>query len=325
MRRTIYVMSFAIATAILWISVAGSAVAEPFKIAHTTWVGYGPLYLARDLGYFKEEGVEVELIVTEEKSLQMATLMGGKVEAVAGTVDEYLLYMKPESCLRYVVALDESNGGDGIVALKEIESVKDLKGRTVAANEGSVSQFWLNVLLKEAGLSQSDVNFVNMTATDAGTAFVAGRVDAAVTWEPHLTEGKQTDHGHLLVDSSATPGVIVDVIAVLCETAENRADEIKGIVRGWNRAVDYWTSNPANANEIMAKGVGGWLEDPQVFAETLEGVKFTGADLNKEYFGSKDSPLYQSVAYAIEIWSELGRLNTDVVADELITSEFLPQ
>ena len=65
--------------------------------------------------------------------------------------------------------------------------IADLKGKNVAVNEGSVSEFYLNVLLGKAGLKESDLNTVNMTASDAGGAFVAKRVDAAVTWEPWLT------------------------------------------------------------------------------------------------------------------------------------------
>ena len=51
------------------------------------------------------------------------------------------------------------------------------------------------MLLGKAGLKESDLNTVNMTAADADSAFVAKRVDAAVTWEPWLTKGKFTDFG----------------------------------------------------------------------------------------------------------------------------------
>src|SRR5205807_10647315 len=122
------------------------------------------------------------------------------------------LYLKKADDFKYVAAIDDSNGGDGIVATRDIKSIKDLKGRKVAVNEGSVSQFYLNVLLAKAGLKETDLQTVNMTAGDAGGAFVAKRVDAAVTWEPWLSKGKATDHGHLLVDSSTTPGLITDAI-----------------------------------------------------------------------------------------------------------------
>jgi NitT/TauT family transport system substrate-binding protein len=327
MNRSIVYRLTLFVVALLSLSVSATSSAESFKISHTTWVGYGPLYLARDLGFFEEEGVDVELIVMEETTLRTAALMGGQVEGSAGTADEYPLYMRGDSCLRYVLALDESAGGDGIVALKEIRSVSDLKGHKVAFNESSVSQFWLNVLLIEAGLSQNDIEMINMTATDAGTAFMAEQVDAAVTWEPHLTQGKNSEHGHLLIDSSASPGVIIDILVVRCDVAENRADDIKSIVRGWNRAVDYWRENPEKANAIMAKGVGGWLEDPAEFAATLTGVNFIDGDTNKAYFGSPSSPgpLYDTVQFAIDIWNGLEKLQTDIKPEDLITNEFLTQ
>ena len=59
--------------------------------------------------------------------------------------------------------IDESLGGDGIVASKDIQSIADLKGKVVAFPERTVSQFYLNVLLKKAGLSEADIEPVEMT------------------------------------------------------------------------------------------------------------------------------------------------------------------
>ena len=109
------------------------------------------------------------------------------------------------------MAIDDSNGGDGIVANKDIESIADLKGKKVAVNEGSVSEFYLNVLLQGRPEGNRPEHGQHDRG-DAGSAFVAKQVDAAVTWEPWLTSGKATDFGHLLVDSSTTPGLITDVI-----------------------------------------------------------------------------------------------------------------
>ena len=148
--------------------------AQPFEIVHTTWVGYGPLYLAQELGYFKEEGVDIKLTTIEEKSLQMAAVMSGKVAAALGTVDEFLLYMNKNVCLRYVLALDESSGGDGIIALKDIKSLPDLKGKQVAFN-GSRSAVSVQCPAEEQGMSQNDIQMVNMTADDAAAAFMADR------------------------------------------------------------------------------------------------------------------------------------------------------
>ena len=308
----------------LW---AAAAKAEPFEIVHTTWVGYGPLYLAQDLGYFKDEGVEVKLTTIEEKTLQMAAVMSGQAAGALGTVDEFLLYMNKDVCLKYVFALDESAGGDGIIVSKGIDKLEDLKGKQVAFNEGSVSQFWFNVVLKNHGMKQEDIEMVNMTPDDAAAALMAGRVPAAVTWEPHLTEARSTAGSKVLIDSSTTPGVITDVMAVQCSTAEKRADDIKKIIRAWNKAVDYWKANPDKANAIMAKGVGGWLSDPAVFGDSVKGVKFFDKATNTAYFGTPDKPgnLYGIVQYAIDIWGGLGRLQVSPKPANIITNAYLAQ
>src|SRR5690242_14662139 len=144
---------------------------DTVTIAHSTWVGYGPLYIARDKGFFKENGVDVDLIVMEDPKQRFPALMADQIQMIASTVDTALLYMKTPDDFKYLVAIDDSKGGDGIVANKDVKDVADLKGKSVAVSEGSVSEFYLNVLLQRAGLKESDLNIVNMTASDAGTAF----------------------------------------------------------------------------------------------------------------------------------------------------------
>ena len=218
-----------------------------------------------------------------------------------------------------------SNGGDGIVAIKDIKTIADLKGKKVAVNEGSVSEFYLNVLLGKAGLKESDLNTVNMTAADAGGAFVAKRVDAAVTWEPWLTKGKSTDFGHLLVDSSTTPGLITDVIIVKTAWASAHQKDVAAIVKSWNEAVAYYRANPDESIAIMAKGVGGWLKDPKEFKATLPGIKFYGGDDNKAFFGTKakPGPLATTVQEAIDIWSSHGKLQVKVTPADLINYSYV--
>jgi NitT/TauT family transport system substrate-binding protein len=304
----------------------GTVHADALKLAHSTWVGYGPFYIAQEKGFFKQEGVEIELSVMENTPLKMGALMAGRVDIVASTADEFPTYMRNGKPLRYILAVDNSNGGDGVVSNKNIKTVADLKGRTVAFEEGSVSQFFINALLRQAGLTQKDIKVVNMTATDAGVAFSANRVDAAVTWEPHLSQGANTDHGKVLVSSSQTPGLIVDVVAVLDKTAKDKRKELKGFVRAWQRALDFLESNPDEGYRIMAKGVGGWLEDPEEFKGAVTGIEYLSIERNKEMFGTAQNPgvLAKTITDAITIWDDLGRIKVDgLQASDLIDTSFL--
>ena len=303
----------------------GSANAGSLKLAHSTWVGYGPFYIARDKGFFKEEGVDVELVIMEDTPIKMGALMAGQIDLVASTVDEFPIYMKPGKMLHYVLAVDNSKGGDGVVANKDITSIKDLKGKKVAFEQGSVSQFFLNALLKDNGMTEADIEPVNMAATDAGVAFAAKQVDAAVTWEPALSQGAKSEHGHMLLTSADKPGLITDVVATTAETAVAKKDDIAAFVRAWYKAVDYSKSNPDDANAIMAKGVGGWLEDPKVFAETLSGIEYLDKPKNIEFFGTAAAPgqIEKTLGAALDIWKSFGRIQVDVKPADMIDYSFI--
>ena len=131
--------------------------------------------------------------------------------------------------------------------------------------------------------------------------------------------------GHLLVDSSTTPGLITDAIIVKTSWLKDHQKEAAAIVKSWNEAVAYYRSNPDESIAIMAKGVGGWLKDPKDFKETLPGIKFYGAEDNKTFFGTKDKPgpLYQTVKDAIAVWSSKGKLQVKATPEDLIDYSFV--
>jgi NitT/TauT family transport system substrate-binding protein len=307
------------------LALASVAEAGSLKLGHSTWVGYGPFYIARDKGFFKEEGVDVELVIMEDTPIKMGALMAGQLDLVASTADEFPIYMKPGIGLHYVLAVDNSKGGDGIVANKDIADVKGLKGKKVAFEQGSVSQFFLNALLKDAGMTQADIEPVNMAATDAGVAFNAKQVDAAVTWEPALSLGAKAEHGKLLLSSADKPGLITDVVAATTDTIANKKDDIKGFVRGWYKALAFIKSNPDEANKIMAQGVGGWLNDPAVFAETLAGIEYLDKDMNAAFFGTPEAPgqINQTLGAALDIWKSFDRIQVDVKPSDIVDYSFI--
>ena len=299
------------AAAALWSGCISVAHAEPLRIGYLTWVGVGPLFVAKEKGLFAKEGVEVELINMAIHEAMYAGLFAGQIDMIDATVDDMLPNYDPEQPYACVFTLTESVGADGIVANNDILSIADLEGKTVAFAERTVSQFYLNVLLREAGLSQADIEHVEMSADDAGNAFLMQKVDAAVSWEPWLTQGREAAHGHLLADTSDRPGLLVDCLVTMANVFDDRLADFRALARAWDAALDYVEAHPDGANEIMARSVGGWLEDPAVFAETPKGVRFYDSARNRQYFGTPDRPgqIYETAQYGIDIWSSLGALD----------------
>lgn len=300
------------------------AEAGKIRLGMTTWVGYGPLFLARDLGYFKEAGVDVELTIIEEAALYMAAVAGGDLEGAASTIDELMKYRSNELCFKYVVALDDSHGGDGVLTQPDVNSLKDLKGKEVGLNEGSVSDFWFSLLLKKDGMTKSDVKVTNLTADDAAASFIAGRIPAAVTWEPHLSLVREKKTGKVLIDSSTTPGAIVDVVALKCDVIANQPKDVEALVKGYYRAVEFIKTDPAKAYDIMAKGVGGYLSEANAFADAAKGVRYYDRARNIEYFGTPaQSEATDLIKLGGEIWGEAGKLKMDLSYDTLVDPSFI--
>ncbi len=297
-----------------------AARAEPLRIGYLTWVGFGPLFLAQEKGFFAKQGVQVELIDMAIHEALYAGLYAGQVDAITATVDDMLPHFDSADPFVCLLALDELRGGDGIVANQDIRSIADLKGKTVAFPKGTVSEFYLNVLLRRAGLAEADLETVDLSADDAGNAFLLQEVDAAVTWEPWLTQGRQAPHGHLLANSSETPGLLVDCLVTKLAALERRRPEFAAFARAWSDAVDYAAEHPDEANPIMARHVGDGIEEPAAFAEVLKGTRLYDLARNREYFGSREKPgqIYQTSQYAIDVWSSLGALHARISPADVI-------
>jgi NitT/TauT family transport system substrate-binding protein len=283
---------------------------EPLRIRYGIWVGYGPLFVAQEKGFFDRESADVELIRIDDLTAAFASLFDDQVDGMmAGTPDLVTFYARQaesdDEPLVCVLVTDDSRGGDGILATKDIQSIADLRGRSVAFLRGSVVEFYLKVLLKEAGLSEADIEVVDLPSDDATTAFMLQEVDAVVTYEPYLSQGKSAAHGHLLTDTSQHPGLLTACLFVKASVFEQRKAEFRTVARAWDAAVHFVEAHPNEATTIMARHVGGWLEDPAVFAETLRGVRLYDAEQNRKYFGTPDrpGPIYQTIQQAIEIWS----------------------
>ena len=182
----------------LALTISGAAAAEPgvIRIGHTTWVGYGPMYLARDLGYFKEAGVDVELEVIEDAALYMAAAAAGELDGTASTIDEMMKYRSEDFCFKAVYTLDESYGGDGILVPADVSSIAGPE-RQAGGDERGVGLAVLVRLSPEAEGHDAGRRrrSSNMTADDAAAAYIAGRIPVAVTWEPHLTPRAQERQG----------------------------------------------------------------------------------------------------------------------------------
>lgn len=295
---------------------------EPFKIAIVTWVGYGPFYIAEEKGYYQEEGIGVEIVRIEEEGARKSAFVSGKIHGAVNTVDTLASSVPRGVPGRVIFKIDESFGGDGIVAKNDITEINQLKGRTVAYPQGLPSHFFLLYLLDKAGMTTSDIISRNMEAGDAGAAFVAGKVDAAVTWEPWLSQAAETKHGHVLVTSKEAPGLVVDIFMITPTIAKNRTNDVRKLMRAWFKALDFVKQNPDEAYRIMAKHLNLTAED---VAGLVNVIKYADYEDNLRYFGLKEEESVFAEVFnsAGRIWKRERAIDQPATAEEVVLISFL--
>jgi NitT/TauT family transport system substrate-binding protein len=261
--------------------------AAPVKLGLVTWIGYGPFYVAKDKGFFRDNKVDVDLQRIEGTVERRAAIASGQLDGIALTLDAMVVLRSRGIPVKTVMAIDSSNGGDGLVAIDAVGAVADLKGKQIAFPAGDPSHFFLFTVLKKNGLKMSDIKPVYMDADQAGAAFASGKIDAAVTWEPWLSRAKEVGRGHVLATSREFPGTIEDVLFVREDVIQKRPEAIAGIVKAWYRAVDFIASNPDESKAIMAKAFD--LSSDKINL-LLRGIRYEGKSGNEAAFGSATAP-----------------------------------
>jgi NitT/TauT family transport system substrate-binding protein len=282
MKRLVYVMVVLLLS--LSLVVGCSSNADPsgaaesastdktFKIGYNIWVGSAGVFVADAKDYFKDRGVQVELVQFAGPTEAAQALVANQVDLAITTLDTLVMMKGSEQAdnpLQVVHAIDVSSGADGIVAKADIKQMSDLKGKQVAVTLGAVNHFLLVHALETVGLSDSDVKLVNMSPEVTGSTFMAGKVDAAVTWEPFLSEA-QANGGTLLFSTADAPGLVVDVLAASESTVTQYADAINAMIDAIDQGVADFNQGEVDTLEIVADVIGSKPEEVKDIATGLE-------------------------------------------------------
>ncbi|MEM7087349.1 MAG: ABC transporter substrate-binding protein [Bacteroidota bacterium] len=291
-----------IIVAVLWYNfkpdTGAEKTAEKITIGMVTFPGYAPLYLAKEKKLFKN--VNVELVRIESIGDLRAAMHSNKIDMYIATPDIFQSTQNQKPPGVGFLAIDESSGADGIAVLEGVNSLSDLRGKTLGAEPGFPPYFILQYMLNREGMTLNDINFKDISSQDAGNAFVAGQLEAVGTYEPYLSKSVNLRKGaRVFVSSADLQGLIVDVIFSNNELAEKKPQVLKAVRDGWYRALEFYRNNPDEGMEIMAKAFGISKEE---MIDIKSGLKWLDASDNKSLFDqSKKTNLYTNFNLVGEI------------------------
>ncbi len=237
-------------------AIAGAAALPKVVIGMSGWTGFAPLSLAEDAGIFRKNGVDATTRFVPQSGRNLA-FMSGALNCLVTTIDTMITWASGGVPLTQVLVLDKSKGADGIVAKPAITTVAGLKGRSVGADApGTTPYFLLAYVLYKNGLSIKDVNYATVDPQAAAQAFIAGRFDAASTYEPYLSEVRKLGpaKAHILVSTLQYP-VIEDTLAFGPAFIKANPAAVRAVVQSWFDALAMIKRDPEKSFAMMGKHV----------------------------------------------------------------------
>ena len=327
-RRDLIFAATLVAVSAIGIGGFGMAQAADPKLdvaVSTGWWGHVPVMIALDKGYFKDEGLDVELKAIGSSSDRIAALTAGSVAfSNLGRIAVISEMARGNDSFYFFANIDDSPGNEGCWARPGFNSFKDLKGKKVAANTSA--QITMNGLLEKAGMQEKDVVFVNLPGGEMGPAIANGDVDAACVWEPLLTQVREAAPGGKLLGTDkdtpnfekfgtmASPDIVIISRKVVEETPAAATKLAKALFRG----VTYVNANPEDSAKTVA----------HYFRKTPEEV--LAAIKKFQYFGqenwSKHMELHSGQMQALAEWLHAnGKIPTVPDVKKWENTSFLPK
>jgi NitT/TauT family transport system substrate-binding protein len=150
--------------------------------------GTSLLAIAEDQGLWEKHGVNVTTTSFTNGPLQIQALGTGDLDF--GYIGPGAIWL-PASGQAKIIAINTLGRADRVVAQPGINSIEDLRGRTVAVPEGTSGDMILTLALQKAGMTKADVKLVAMEPAAIITALSSKQVDAAGIWYPALATVKQ--------------------------------------------------------------------------------------------------------------------------------------
>lgn len=274
--------------AILLTSWFSSVSAAPLKIGYSDWPGWVAWEVGIEKAWFKEEGVEVQFEWFDYVA-SMDAFAAGQLDAVSMTNGDTLVTGATGARGVMFLLNDYSNGNDMLIAQPGITSVKQLKGKKVGVEIGFVGHLLLLNALEKNGLSEKDVELINVPTNETPQVLASGQVDAIVAWQPNSGMALKMVPGSTAIYTSADePGLIYDFLAASPQSLATRKAEWKKVMKVWYRIVDY-LHDPKTRNaaiKIMASRVGLQASEYESF---IKGTKILTLKEAQHHFAKSNS------------------------------------
>ena len=279
----------------------------------TVNVAFLPIYLTQDKGFFKDEGLDVLVVMFNAGATNLQAMIGGDVQIMAGGVPETVLARAGGADIKNFWAISNVMPFQ-IYGSAKLKSLEQSKGKKFAISRfGSLSEFLTRSALKHSGVDPRDVTMLQIGATPARfTTLASGIVDATILWFPVTERAKAAGMNKLFDLKDLYPNwTNVGFIARENWLAKEKEQTTK-FLRAYQRCVRYTRENRHDGIRTLEKYVG--LNAAEAAA---------GYDEYRESFPLDGRILDAGIVATIEQEIETGRLKGKIPVSEMIDNSFI--
>jgi NitT/TauT family transport system substrate-binding protein len=283
------------------------------------WTGFAPLTLAKEAGLFKKHGLDVTLKKIPQKDRHLA-IASGDLQCAATTVETWVVWNANGVATTQIFQLDKSYGADGMVVKAGIQSIRDLKGKTVAASApGTAPYFTLAWMLRENGLSVKDVKVVNLEPQAAANAMLAGTdgIDAAMTYEPFLGAVRAKPEAGKIIATTLDYPMIMDTFGCTPKFLAENPKAAKALADAYFDALAMIKAEPKKSFEIMGADV---KQTGEAFEKSQSYLRWQDREANAKFFADEHAAFSKKAA---EILLEAGIIKSLPDMSKLVDTRFL--
>ncbi|HCF30428.1 MAG TPA: aliphatic sulfonates ABC transporter substrate-binding protein [Cyanobacteria bacterium UBA11049] len=237
------------------------------NLGFSAWPGWFPWQVAQAQKIFEANKVTVNLKWFDGYLESINTLTAQQIDANSQTLNDTISAVSGGADQVVVLVNDNSTGNDKVIVRQGINSIADLKGKKVAAEEGAVDHFLLLLGMEKAGLNPEDIQFVPLETGQAAAAFVGGQVDAVAVFAPFTTQALKRPGSKELFSSKDFPGAIPDHLVVTRTFLNEHPERVQAMVDSWFATLDYMKANPDKAIAIMAQRAGVSIDEYKEYAK----------------------------------------------------------
>ncbi|VXD25412.1 ABC transporter substrate-binding protein [Planktothrix paucivesiculata] len=236
--------------------------ASTVRLGFSNWPGCAVWQIAAEQGIFEKNNLDVDLQFSDYTT-GFNNFASGQLDANCHTLYDTIYLLGTDSQVdQVIVALtDWSTGGDQIVVAPGINNIRELKGKKVAFESGSVGNFMLLLALEKYGLKLSDIQAVNQDLITNLALFMEGEVDAVITYIPFVKEAMNRPGSQIILTSKDFPGAISDHIVVTRKFLETNPQVVQSLVNSWFDTVEFMQTNPDLSRQIIAYTSGLTIQD----------------------------------------------------------------